>query len=199
MRVVLASGNPGKLKEMRSLLSQYPIECASQTELGIDDAEETGLTFVENALIKARHACTQSGLPALADDSGLCVHALGGAPGLISARYAGKHGDAIGNINKLLLEMQGVEDRRAYFVSVIVYLRHAADPRPIVAQGIWPGKILHNPKGSLGFGYDPIFFDTELSQSAAELAADVKDLRSHRGLALRQLLNQLELEGLQRY
>jgi len=188
-RLVLASGNAGKLDELRALLADTGAQLLPQSELGVDDIEETGLTFVENALLKARHAARVTGLPALADDSGLCVDALGGAPGLYSARYAGVHGDNLANIGKLLGELEGLNPqwRTAHFYSVIVLLRHADDPQPLVAEGIWPGLILDAPRGTGGFGYDPVFLDTEHGLSAAELDPAVKNRISHRGRALAQL------------
>jgi XTP/dITP diphosphohydrolase len=194
MRCVIATGNKGKLAEFKALLTDVGMECVAQASLGIADADETGSTFVENAIIKARHASQVSGLPALADDSGLCVRALSGAPGLISAHYAGVHGDATGNIHKLLSELKSITNRRAYFVSVIVFLRHALDPKPLIAEGIWHGEILHAPQGTGGFGYDPIFFDPHLGQSAAEMDASTKNQHSHRARALQSLLAQLRVE-----
>lgn len=188
-RLVLATSNRGKLAEMQPLLADVGFSLVTQGELGVVDAIENGRTFVENALIKARHAAAATGLPAIADDSGLIVDALHGAPGLISAHYAGVHGDAAGNIGKLLGELAGVPDekRTARFYSLIVLLRHADDPQPLIAEGIWPGRILEAPRGAGGFGYDPIFFDPELGLSAAELAPDVKNRVSHRGRALASL------------
>ncbi len=188
-RWVLASGNAGKLREMRALLAETGIELVTQGELGIADIEETGLTFVENALLKARHAAAVSGLPALGDDSGLCVDALGGAPGLYSARYAGAHGDARANIAKLLDALRGVPDeaRGAHFYAVIVLVRHAEDPQPLIAEGLWRGRILHAPRGDGGFGYDPVFFDPVHGGSAAELEPALKNRISHRGQALAAL------------
>ncbi|MFZ5661112.1 MAG: RdgB/HAM1 family non-canonical purine NTP pyrophosphatase [Pseudomonadota bacterium] len=188
-RWVLASGNAGKLREMRALLAETGIELVAQGELGIADIEETGLTFVENALLKARHAAAVSGLPALGDDSGLCVDALGGAPGLYSARYAGGHGDARANIAKLLDALRGVPDeaRGAHFYAVIVLVRHAEDPQPLIAEGLWRGRILHAPRGDGGFGYDPVFFDPVHGGSAAELEPALKNRISHRGQALAAL------------
>lgn len=193
MRLVLATGNRGKLAEMREVLADLDCDLVAQSDLGVIDAEETGLTFVENALIKARHACSLTGLPALADDSGLIVPALNGAPGLITAHYAGVHGDAPRNIARLLAEMQGMEgaQRRATFYCVIVSLRHATDPEPLIAEGRWSGSILTAPRGTGGFGYDPVFFDPLAQQSAAELPAAIKNARSHRGLALASLKQQL--------
>jgi XTP/dITP diphosphohydrolase len=188
-RLVVATGNGGKLAEIREVLAGTGIELIAQSELGISDAEETGATFVENALIKARHASRASGLPALGDDSGICVDALGGAPGLVSARYAGAHGDPAANIAKLLGALEGIEDaqRGAHFHCTIVLLQSADDPAPLIAEGRWHGRILHTPRGERGFGYDPIFFDPALGKGAAELDPDVKNRISHRGQALARL------------
>jgi XTP/dITP diphosphohydrolase len=189
MRLVLASSNPGKLAEMRAILADLEIELVAQGELGIDDIEETGTTFVENALLKARHAARASGLPALGDDSGLCVDALAGAPGLYSARYAGAHGDAAANIAKLLDALRGLppEARSAHFHCTIVLLRSAGDPAPLIAEGRWQGRILDGPRGEGGFGYDPLFLDRAHGRSAAELDPATKSRISHRGLALARL------------
>ncbi|MEG3191760.1 RdgB/HAM1 family non-canonical purine NTP pyrophosphatase [Lysobacter sp. D1-1-M9] len=186
MKLVIASGNPGKLDEFRQLLGDSGIGFVGQGELGVGDIEETGSTFIENALLKARHAARVTGLPALADDSGLCVDALGGAPGLYSARYAGLHGDAGANIAKLLDVLADVPAARrtAHFYAVIVLLRHADDPQPLIAEGTWPGLILDAPRGAGGFGYDPVFLDPELGLTAAELAPDAKNRIGHRGRAL---------------
>jgi XTP/dITP diphosphohydrolase len=188
-RLVIATGNRGKLVEIREVLADTGIELVAQSDLGIADADETGTTFVENALIKARHASRASGLPAIGDDSGICVDALGGAPGLISARYAGPHGDAAANIAKLLRALEGVEDaqRGAYFHCTIVLLKHADDPAPLIAEGRWSGRVLHAPRGERGFGYDPVFFDPVLGAGAAELAPAIKNRVSHRGRALARL------------
>jgi len=188
-RLVVATGNRGKLAEIREVLAHTGIALVAQSELGISDAEETGATFIENALIKARHASRASGLPALGDDSGICVDALGGAPGLISARYGGMHGDAVANIAKLLAALEGVEDARrsAHFHCTIVLLQNAEDPAPLIAEGRWSGRILHAPRGNRGFGYDPVFFDPALGMGAGELDADVKNRVSHRGQALARL------------
>jgi len=193
VKLVIASGNRGKLAEFADLLGDSGIDCVAQGELGVDDIEETGLSFVENALLKARHAARVTGLPALADDSGLCVDALGGAPGLYSARYAGSHGDAQANINKLLDTLREVPDDRrgAHFHASIVLLRHADDPQPLIAEGSWHGRILHAPRGAGGFGYDPVFLDPERGQSAAELDPALKNRISHRGLALAVLREKL--------
>ncbi len=189
MRLVVASGNTGKLAEIRHVLAGADVELVAQAEFGIADAEETGQTFVENALIKARHACAQSGLPALADDSGLIVDALHGAPGLISAHYAGVHGDAARNIAKVLEQLHGVADaqRGARFYSVIVLLKHAHDPQPLIAEGSIEGRILDTPRGSNGFGYQPIFLLPELGLSSAELPSEHWHRISHRAQALAAL------------
>jgi XTP/dITP diphosphohydrolase len=196
-RIVLASGNPGKLVELRDLLAGTGLELVSQRELGIDSAAETGTTFVENAIIKARHAARASGLPALADDSGICVDALGGAPGLDSALYAGVHGEDAANNAKLLEELADVPDARrtAHYTCVLVLLRDAADPDPIIATGRWPGRILTAPRGTHGFGYDPLFLpDDAGGRASAELEPAVKNRISHRGLALASLRASL-IEG----
>lgn len=188
-RLVLASGNAGKLVELRELLGDAGLQLHAQSEFGVRDVDETGLTFVENALLKARHAARETGLPSLGDDSGLCVDALGGAPGLYSARYAGAHGDAQANIAKLLDALRDVPDdaRTAHFHAVVVLLRTPDDPQPIIAEGRWPGRILRAPRGDGGFGYDPVFLDMQLNASAAELDPATKHARSHRGLALAAL------------
>jgi XTP/dITP diphosphohydrolase len=192
-RVVLASGNAGKLREFRELFAPLGIELVPQAELGIDDADETGLTFVENALIKARHASRLSGLPALADDSGLCVDALGGAPGLYSARYAGPGADGVANIAKLLDALHGMPDHRrgTHFVCVLALLRHADDPDPLIASGRWHGRIAEAPRGERGFGYDPVFVGHGSALAAAEMTAADKHAVSHRGIALERLANTL--------
>ncbi|MFZ5637655.1 MAG: RdgB/HAM1 family non-canonical purine NTP pyrophosphatase [Pseudomonadota bacterium] len=186
MKLVLASSNPGKLAELRDLLADADVELHAQSEFGVADADETGLTFVENAILKARHAARATGLPALGDDSGICVDALDGAPGLYSARYAGGHGDAAANIAKLLGALREVpaSARTARFVCVLVLLRHAEDPQPLIAEGVWEGRILDAPRGDGGFGYDPVFFDVERGIGAAELDAAIKNRISHRGRAL---------------
>jgi len=191
--LVLATSNRGKLAEIRPLLADCGFTLVSQGELGVGDAIESGQTFIENALIKARHACRATGLPALADDSGLIVDALGGAPGLISAHYAGVHGDAAGNIGKLLAELAGVPEHRrsARFYACLVLLRRADDPQPIIAEGLWEGRILEAPRGVGGFGYDPVFFDPVLDAGAAELPAELKHRISHRGQALARLRERL--------
>jgi XTP/dITP diphosphohydrolase len=190
MKLVLASGNAGKLAELRDLLAGSGVELIAQSELGIGDAEETGSTFVENAILKARHAARASGMAALADDSGLCVDALGGAPGLYSARYAGVHGDNAANNAKLLRELDGVPDaqRAAHFTCVLALLRRADDPDPIIATGRWPGRVLHAPRGEHGFGYDPVFLPDDGGRlGSAELEPALKNRISHRGQALAML------------
>jgi XTP/dITP diphosphohydrolase len=186
MRLVLASGNAGKVVELEQLLAGSGVQLVPQTSLGVSDAEETGLTFVENALIKARHAARATGMPALADDSGICVDVLGGAPGLYAARYAGRHGDSAANNAKLLHELAGVpmEKRSAYFIAVLVVLRHADDPAPLIAEGRWHGRILEAPRGEGGFGYDPLFLPAGHELGAAELDPGLKNRLSHRGQAL---------------
>ncbi|WP_350327447.1 XTP/dITP diphosphatase [Pectobacterium aroidearum] len=192
-KVVLATGNPGKVRELASLLADFGLDIVAQTELGVDSAEETGLTFIENAILKARHAAQITGLPAIADDSGLAVDALGGAPGIYSARYAGADASDQQNLDKLLLTLKDVPDeqRRASFHCVLVYLRHAEDPTPIVCHGSWQGVLTHEAAGSGGFGYDPIFFVPELGKTTAELTREEKNAQSHRGQALRLLLDAL--------
>jgi len=191
-KIVLASGNQGKLREFSAMFTEHfsgaGVELIPQTELGVSDADETGLSFVENAIIKARHACEVTGLPALADDSGIEVDALQGAPGIYSARYS-NDGDQ-GNNAKLLKELTGVpeEKRTARFQCVLVYMRHAKDPTPQVFQGSWEGKILSEPSGSEGFGYDPVFFVPSENCSAADLSKEQKNKISHRGQAIQQLL-----------
>ncbi|MEO5596677.1 MAG: RdgB/HAM1 family non-canonical purine NTP pyrophosphatase [Lysobacteraceae bacterium] len=185
-RLVLASSNRGKLEELRELLAPAGFELIAQSDIGVDDAEETGNTFIENALIKARHAARISGLPALADDSGLLVDALNGEPGLFSARFAGEHGNAAAN-NALLLErMRDVpRDRRgAHFYCVLAMLRSADDAQPLIAEGIWRGSILDVPRGTQGFGYDPLFLPDGQARCAAELDPPMKNRISHRGQAL---------------
>ena len=194
MQLVLASGNPGKVDELRELLHGAAFELRAQSQFGVADIEETATTFVENALLKARHAARATGLPAMADDSGLCVDALGGAPGLYSARYGGVQGDADRNIAHLLDAIRDVPepDRGARFYCVIVVLRSADDPQPLIAEGEWRGRILEAPRGAGGFGYDPVFFDPEHGCSAAELDPSFKNRISHRGRALAALKPRLE-------
>lgn len=194
-RLVLASNNAKKAAELDALLAPLGIEVISQGSLGIPEAEEPHATFVENALAKARHAAAHSGMPAIADDSGLCVAALGGAPGVLSARYAGEPKSDARN-NALLLErLVGIDDRRAHFYSAIVLVRHADDPEPMIADGEWHGVILDAPRGAAGFGYDPLFYVPQLEQTAAELDSKLKNTLSHRGAAMRHLLDRLERYG----
>ena len=192
MRLVLASSNPGKLREIRALFPPT-IELVAQTELGIEEAEEPHDTFLENALAKARHASRASGLAALADDSGLCVEALGGEPGVHSAYFAGREGDREArdarNNEKLLAQLG--EQRSAFYVCVMVLVRRAADPRPLVAEGIWRGEIARAPRGSNGFGYDPLFYLKEFEKTAAQLEPEHKNRISHRGSALGKLIGLL--------
>jgi len=194
-RVVLASNNAGKLREFASLLDAAGIELIAQGELGVPEAPEPHATFVENALAKARHASTLTGLPALADDSGLCVRALNGAPGVYSARYAsmdgGEKSDAANNA-RLVADLAGSTDRRAYYFCVLVLVRHADDPEPLIAEGRWHGEVIDVPRGANGFGYDPHFFLPTLNASAAELDPARKNALSHRALALRDLLQRLK-------
>lgn len=189
-RFVLASGNKGKLREINQLLSGLHIEAMPQTEFSVPDVEETGLTFVENAIIKARNAAEHSGLPALADDSGIEVEVLKGEPGIYSARYAGKGASDQANLNKLLDALKDVPEmeRTARFQCVMVYMAHANDPTPLICQGTWEGRILYEPRGDNGFGYDPVFFVPTHDCSAAELESDIKNQLSHRGQALKKFL-----------
>ncbi|MET0548777.1 MAG: RdgB/HAM1 family non-canonical purine NTP pyrophosphatase [Xanthomonas sp.] len=193
MKLVLASSNAGKLEELHALLDDIGVELIAQSTLGVSDADETGLTFVENALLKARHAARVTGLPALADDSGICVDALHGAPGLYSARYAGEHGNAQANIDKLLDALGDVPDaqRGAHFYCVLVLLRHAEDPQPLLVEGRWRGRIALARAGTGGHGYDPVFLDPEHGQTAAEMPLALKNRISHRALALQQLKQRL--------
>lgn len=188
-KLVIASNNAGKLREFQRMLAPLGIEVLTQSQLGISEAEEPHCTFVENALAKARHVSRASGLPALADDSGICVEALGGAPGVISARYAGDDpkSDARNN-EKLLQEMQGVADRRAHYYCVLVLVRHADDPQPLIAEGEWQGEIFHEERGEGGFGYDPMFWLPQFGKTAAELSHDEKAQISHRAKALQVLM-----------
>jgi XTP/dITP diphosphohydrolase len=193
-RIVLASGNAGKCREFQQVLQPAGIELTLQKSLGISDAAETGLSFVENAIIKARHAAQLSGMPALADDSGLEVDALRGAPGIYSARFAGADASDGRNNEKLLQLLADVPDeqRSARFHCVLVLMRHAADPTPLICQGSWEGRILRAPRGANGFGYDPLFYVESLAATSAELAPETKNRVSHRGQALAQLLQALQ-------
>ena len=198
LRLVLASNNAKKLSELRLLLGELALELVAQGELGIAEAEEPHVTFIENALAKARHAAAAAGGAAIADDSGVCVDALGGAPGVVSAHYAGEMPAAgerearrrvqdAANNALLLRQMQGQSDRRAYFVSTLVALRHAADPQPLVAVGRWPGRILESPRGEGGFGYDPLMWIPGLQATVAEIDVETKNRHSHRARAMVQL------------
>ncbi len=191
--VVLATGNAGKVAELQHLLEELDLMVIPQSRYAIEPVEETGLTFVENALLKARHAAQATGLPAIADDSGLEVDALDGAPGIYSSRYAGMDATDADNNAKLLAALSGLPEarRRARFHCVLVYLRHPADPTPLIAQGHWEGVILDQPRGERGFGYDPLFYVPALGLSAAELEPREKRRHSHRGQALRELRRQL--------
>ncbi len=190
--LVLASNNRGKLAEFAQLLAPLGFELKPQGELGIPEADEPHATFVENALAKARHAARLSGLPALADDSGICVPALGGAPGVYSARYAGEPKSDTANNAKLVQDLNAHTDRSAYYYCVLVYLRHADDPQPVIAEGRWNGELMATPRGQGGFGYDPHFFVPALGKTVAELTADDKNRLSHRGQALRALIEKLQ-------
>ena len=191
-KLVIASNNPGKLREFQFLLQPLGIEVLTQAQLGIEEAEEPHYTFIENALAKARHVNRLSGLPALADDSGICVAALGGAPGVLSARYAGDNPKSDERNNeKLLQDMRDVADRRAHYYCVLVLLHHADDPQPLIAEGEWHGEIALQPVGEGGFGYDPLFWLPELGKTSAQLEREQKHAISHRGKALRVLLEKL--------
>lgn len=191
-RLVLASNNAGKLREFRRLLSPLGIEVIAQSDLAIPEADEPFATFVENALAKARHASRAAQLPALADDSGVCVQALGGAPGVLSARYAGEPKSDARNNAKLIADLAGVDDRRAHYYCMLVLVRHADDPEPILAEGRWDGIIIDEPRGTGGFGYDAYFQDAQTGRTGAELALEIKNEVSHRGKAMRTLIARLE-------
>ena len=198
-RLVLASNNAKKAAELHAMLAPLGIEIIAQAELGVSEAEEPHLTFIENALAKARHAAAATGLPAIADDSGLCVDALGGAPGVQSARFGGEPKSDARNNARLLEALAGFPDpeqRRAYFCSVLVLVRHAEDPLPLIADGQWHGEILSAARGEGGFGYDPLFWVPELEQTAAELDAKLKNTLSHRAAAMRHLLARLQSQPL---
>jgi XTP/dITP diphosphohydrolase len=193
-RLVIASNNSGKLREIRHLLEPLGIEVLPQSAFDFPEAEEPYCTFVENALAKARHASKNTGLPALADDSGICVNILGGKPGILSARYAGEPKSDERNNQKLVEALRNQSDRRAYYYCVMVLLRHPEDPQPIIADGSWHGEILLNPRGGGGFGYDPYFFLADLGKTAAELPMEQKNRISHRGKALAQLVERIRQE-----
>jgi len=190
-KIVLASNNPGKLREFGALLGEIGLDVRPQGEFDVPEAEEPFATFVENALAKARHAARLTGLPALADDSGVCVNALGGAPGVWSARYAGEPKSDAANNAKLISDLAGHDDKSAYYYCVLVYVRHAEDPQPVIADGAWHGEILEEARGAGGFGYDPYFWLPALNRTAAELSAAEKNAHSHRGQALRALVEKL--------
>jgi len=193
-RLVLASGNAGKLREFRRLLAPLGIDVVAQSALGIADADEPHVTFVENALAKARHASAHAKLPALADDSGICVRALAGAPGVQSARYAGEPKSDARNNAKLVAALAGVADRRAHYACVLTLVRHERDPEPIIAEGAWHGTVIDAPRGAGGFGYDPHFLDAATGLTAAELPLERKNELSHRGQAMRALIARLMTE-----
>ena len=192
--IVLASSNPGKVREINQLLADLDLHVQPQSEFGVEDAEETGLTFVENAILKARNAAQHTGRPAIADDSGIEVDALNGAPGIYSARFAGAGASDRDNLEKLLNDLQGLPEaeRTARFQCLLVYLRHAADPTPLICQGTWEGRILTAPRGEHGFGYDPVFYVPTHACSSAELPPEIKNSLSHRGQALRKLVSALQ-------
>lgn len=192
-KIVLATGNQGKVREFASLFADYGVDVIAQKDLGVSDVPETGTTFVENAIIKARHAAHETGLPAIADDSGLVVDALGGAPGIYSARYAGENANDSANIDKLLQELHGKSNRKAHFFCTLVFMRHAGDPVPLVSQGKWQGEILTSRSGDGGFGYDPVFYVPNHGCSAAELEKAEKNRISHRGNALGILLDNMRV------
>lgn len=194
-RLVLASGNAGKLREFRRLLAPLGVDIVAQSELGIADADEPHVTFIENALAKARRASAHANLPALADDSGICVRALDGAPGVHSARYAGEPTSDVRNNEKLIGALAGVADRRAHYACVLVLVRHVRDPEPIVAEGAWHGTIVDMPKGAGGFGYDPCFLDAATGMTAAQLPLEQKNELSHRGKAMRALIARIVSES----
>jgi XTP/dITP diphosphohydrolase len=191
-KLVLASGNPGKLRELSALLAPLDFDVHLQAEFNVPEADEPHVTFVENAIAKARHAARLTGLPALADDSGICVEALGGAPGVYSARYAGEPKSDARNNEKLIAELAHRSDRSAHYYCILVLMRSADDPQPVIAEGEWHGEIIAEPRGSGGFGYDPYFWLPDFGCTAAELPAEKKNAISHRGIALRHLIDRLQ-------
>jgi XTP/dITP diphosphohydrolase len=191
-KLVIASGNAGKLREIAHILAPLDIEAVPQSEFNVPDCPEPHVTFVENCLAKARHASAHSGLPALADDSGICVEALGGAPGVYSARYAGEPKSDARNNDKLIAELANADNRRAHYTCVMVYVRHPDDPEPVIAEGRWYGEIIDTPRGQNGFGYDPYFLVPGFDKTGAELDEDTKNAISHRGQALRDLVEKLK-------
>jgi len=196
MRIVIASGNAGKIREIRAALSEFGVEPIPQDELGIRPCPEDFPTFIENSLVKARHASGQSGLPALADDSGICVRALRGAPGVRSARFAGPDADDEANLALLLERMEGVEDRAAAYQASMVLVMSPYGPSPVIAEGYWKGSILRERRGDGGFGYDPVFLDEEAGKTGAEMSVEEKNRVSHRGEALRILVEKLRRRGI---
>jgi XTP/dITP diphosphohydrolase len=190
-KLVIASANPGKLREIEAILAPLNISVVSQRDLGISEADEPYFTFIENALAKARHASAQSGLPALADDSGICVDALNGEPGVYSARYAGEPKSDARNNEKLIRDLANQSNRNAHYYCVMALVRRANDPEPIIGEGVWRGEIVLSPRGSKGFGYDPYFFLPALEKTSAELEREHKNRISHRGQALKQLMQKL--------
>lgn len=194
-KIVLASNNAGKVREFQALLAPLQFQVIPQGELGIDSAEEPHHTFVENALAKARHASAASGLPALADDSGICAHALNGEPGVLSARYAGEPASDVANNQKLIQALAQHEDKGAHYVCALVFVNHADDPEPLIVQTRWYGQVIDTPKGDYGFGYDPYFYLPELGLTAAQLSPEKKNAISHRGQALQELIKQLALRA----
>ena len=195
-KIVLATNNQGKVNELQNLLADAGFNVVAQKEFNVPEVDETGLTFIENAILKARHTAKFTKLPAIADDSGLVVNALGGAPGIYSARYAGEHGNDASNNQKLLQELKNVpnEKRTAYFYCALAFMRHENDPTPIICLGKWDGIILNETRGEGGFGYDPLFYVPELNCSAAELTKEHKSQISHRGQALKQLIAKIKTE-----
>lgn len=191
-RLIIASNNPGKLREIEQMLTPLGIKTLPQSAFGVPDCPEPHVTFIENCIAKARHAAAHTGLPALADDSGLCVDALGGAPGVYSARYAGEPRSDARNNQKLIAALKGEVNRRAHYYCVLVCVRHPDDPQPLIAEGVWHGEIIDTPRGSGGFGYDPHFLLPKLGRTAAQLAAEEKNAISHRGQALRALVEKLK-------
>ena len=191
-KLVIATGNAGKLREIRQLLAPLAVEVLPQSDFAVPEAEEPYCTFIENALAKARHASLHTGLPALADDSGICVDALQGAPGVYSARYAGEPRSDARNNQKLLTAMTGHSNRHAHYYCVMVLVRHAEDPQPLIAEGLWQGEIMTAPRGDGGFGYDPVFLDAKTEKTGAELPLEIKNRISHRGQALTRMLHMLE-------
>jgi XTP/dITP diphosphohydrolase len=193
-KIIIASHNPGKLREIARILEPLGLEAVPQADFGVPEAEEPHVTFIENCLAKARHASAHTGLPALADDSGICVDALNGAPGVYSARYAGDPRSDARNNQKLIESLRGEKSRTAHYYCVMVFLRYPDDPQPIIAEGVWRGEIIEKPRGTGGFGYDPHFLVPELNKTGAELSMDIKNQLSHRGQAMRALAEKLRAD-----